>query len=266
VALIFADDGIELESTLRHHLDQGFETVVLLGAEGLSLAEDLAGRVHRVTRRYGLRKGVVEAVNTLARAAPGTWFYWGYSGEYLFFPYCESRAVGELLAFHMEERRPAMMTYVLDLYAADLAKAPGGVSRADACFDRVGYYALERWNDEGQKLEGQFNIFGGLRWRFEQHVSYEARRIDRIGLFRAKEGLELHEDFTFNDPEYNTISCPWHHNITAAVCSFRAAKALKTNPGSADQIRSFWWHGSERFDWSSRQLLERGFIEPGQWF
>ena len=35
----------------------------------------------------------------------------------------------------------------------------------------------------------------------------------------------------FNDEEYNTYACPWHHNLTAAIVSFRTAKALKRNPG-----------------------------------
>ena len=32
----------------------------------------------------------------------------------------ESRSVVEMLAFHAEERRDAMLTYVIDLYAKDL--------------------------------------------------------------------------------------------------------------------------------------------------
>ena len=110
------------------------------------------------------------------------------------------------------------------------------------------------------------DIFGGLRWRFEEHVPWTRRRIDRVAMFRAYRGLTLGEDHLFNDPEYNTVSCPWHHNITAAVCSFRTAKALMTNPGSQFAIPHFWWKNSEKFDWSSTQLMEHGLMEPGQWF
>ena len=92
------------------------------------------------------------------------------------------------------------------------------------------------------------------------------RKIDRIPLFRAKKGLRLRWDHTFNDEEYNTYACPWHHNITAAICSFRTAKALKTNPGSTYDIDSFKWHNSAAFEWHSRQLLDLGLMEPGQWF
>ena len=76
----------------------------------------------------------------------------------------------------------------------------------------------------------------------------------------------MRPDFTFNDEEYNTYSCEWHNNLTAAVCSFRTAKALKRNPGSRDNIHSFAWHNSVPFEWHSRQLLDLGLMEPGQWF
>ena len=76
----------------------------------------------------------------------------------------------------------------------------------------------------------------------------------------------MRPDHTFNDEEYNTYSCPWHHNLTAAVCSFRAAKALKTNPGSSEEIPSFMWFNSVPFEWQSEQLLDLGLMEPGQWF
>jgi hypothetical protein len=65
----------------------------------------------------------------------------------------------------------------------------------------------------------------------------------------------------------NTYTCPWHHSmLTAAICSFRVAKALRTNPGSRYDIADFRWQKSERFNWSSLQLLELGLMEPGQWF
>jgi len=109
-------------------------------------------------------------------------------------------------------------------------------------------------------------MYGGLRWRFEEHVSQNRRKIDRIGVFKAQNGLMLREDHTFNIEEYNTFACPWHNNITAAICSFRAAKTLKTNPGSSEMIDTFKWHNSRPFAWHSRQLLDLGLIEPGQWF
>jgi len=50
------------------------------------------------------------------------------------------------------------------------------------------------------------------------------------------------------------------------VVSFRTAKALKANPGSTFEIDDFRWHNSTPFEWHSRQLLDLGLMEPGQWF
>jgi hypothetical protein len=105
-----------------------------------------------------------------------------------------------------------------------------------------------------------------LRWRFEEHVPAVRRKIDRISLFKSKPDLQILPDFTFNDEEYNTYACEWHNNLTAAVCSFRTAKALKRNPGSKYDIDTFEWHNSVPFEWHSRQLLDLGLMEPGQWF
>jgi hypothetical protein len=114
--------------------------------------------------------------------------------------------------------------------------------------------------------ERQLDFFGGLRWRFEEHIPPAKRKIDRIALFRAKPGLKLRADFTFSDEEYNTYACAWHHNITTAIVSFRTAKALRTNAGSRFDIHNFRWHNSIPFEWHSQQLMDLGLMEPGQWF
>ncbi|MFN3294974.1 MAG: hypothetical protein ACK414_16265, partial [Gemmobacter sp.] len=196
------------------------------------------------------------AVNALIAAMPDTWIYYGFNAEYLFFPFCETRNVREMIAFHVEERRNAFLSYVIDLYAGDLARHPDAVAPRDALLDRSGYYALGRPDpaNHNHPKDRQLDFFGGLRWRFEEHVPAARRKIDRIALFRAKPGLVLRDDFTFSDEEYNTYACPWHNNITTAVMSFRTAKALCTNPGSKYDIRDFRWRNSTRFDWSSQQL------------
>ncbi|MBN7786879.1 hypothetical protein JYP51_18270 [Ponticoccus gilvus] len=268
VALVFAEDAAELDTTLRHHRHSGFRTVLLFSPPRFEIAPDLRDKVHRIDTDMTAEGVLQAAVNTLIAAAPGQWFYYCYNAEYLFYPYCETRTVGEMLAFHTEERRDAMLTYVVDLYAGDLARSPGAVSLDDAWLDRSGYYALARPDpaNHNHPKERQLDFFGGLRWRHEEHVPLARRKIDRISLFRARPGLHLREDHTFDDEEYNTYACPWHNNLTAAVASFRTAKALKHNPGSTYDIRSFRWHNSTPFEWHSRQLLDLGLMEPGQWF
>lgn len=268
MSLVLAEDDVELDSTLEHQLKCGFPTVVLLAPEGVKVADDLETRIHIIPHDVFAEGALVAAVNEASTALPGAWLHYCHNAEYLFFPFCETRTVGEMLAFHAEERREAMLTYVIDLYAGDLGASPNAVSLSDTWLDRSGYYALARKDpaNDWQPRERQLDFFGGLRWRFEEHIPFARRRIDRISLFKAKPGVTLLADFTLSDQEMNTYSCQWHHNLTAAVCSFRTAKALRTNPGSRHAIPTFHWPHSARFDWNSQQLMDLGLMEPGQWF
>lgn len=266
VALVLAEDDVEIASTIRHHLDLGFKRVILFAPHDLARDLALPARVDRVDHDVRNDLAVVDTINAVIGAAPGIWLYYCFNAEYLFFPFCEHRTIGEMLSFHTEERRDAMLTYVIDLYAGDLDAYPRAVNLEDAYLDRSGYYALARNDENQQPRERQLDFHGGLRWRFEEHIPVEKRRIDRIGIFRAKPGLELCVGHTLSDEEMNTYSCPWHHNLTAAICSFRTAKALKRNPGSTFAINTYKWRNSVRFEWHSQQLLELGLMEPGQWF
>jgi hypothetical protein len=267
VALIMVEDLVEVESTIRYHLLAGFRALVVFAPDELELAPTLEDTIHRVDYAMAAEHAVETAVNAVIDAAPGTWLYYCYNGEYLFHPFCETRKVGEMLTFHTEERRDAMLAYVVDIYAGDLHKNRNAVSLDDTWMDKSGYYALGRPDPvTGHPKERQLDFFGGLRWRFEEHIPVDRRKIDRIALFRARPGLRLRADHTFNDEEYNTYACPWHHNLTAAIVSFRTAKALKTNPGSTFDIQTFKWHNSVPFEWTSQQLLDLGLMEPGQWF
>lgn len=268
IALILVEDLIEVDTTIRHHIQLGFETVLVFAPDELELPQKLETLIHRISYDMTADGAVGTVVNTIIEAAPDVWLYYCFNAEYLFYPFSESRSVGEMIAFSLEERRSSILTYVIDLYAGDLYDFPNAVSLEDAHLDKSGYYALARagtGDDTGPK-ERQLDFFGGLRWRFEEHIPAARRKIDRVALFRSKKGLVLRADHTFNDEEYNTYSCEWHHNITASICSFRTAKALKLNPGSTFDIETFRWHNSTEFEWHSQQLLDLGLMEPGQWF
>ncbi|NAZ36106.1 glycosyltransferase family 2 protein [Rubellimicrobium sp. CFH 75288] len=268
VGLMLVEDDAEIGSTLRHHLDTGFRAIVVFAHPEIALPPEADDpRIRTVATDTLAPDALTRIVNGCIGATPrGTWLCYFYNAEYLFYPFCEHRTVGEMCTFAAEERRDAILTYVVDLYAGDLDRHPSAVSIEDAHLDRTGYYALARKTRDGHARERQLDFFGGLRWRFEEHVPPARRRIDRISLFRARPDLRLRPDHTFSIEEYNTYACPWHHSITAALCSFRTAKALRRNPGSTFDIDTFRWRNSTRFTWHSQQLLDLGLMEPGQWF
>ena len=149
---------------------------------------------------------------------------------------------------------------MIDLYGDE------GIDRDNAFLDGAGYYALERVGSDNAPLEKNMDIRGGLRWRFEEHLPKSRLHLDRPNLFKSVPDLKMLPDGSFNMHDHNTVSCPWHHNPTAAVCSFRLAKALRRNPGSRDKIAQFTWQNAVKFEWTSQQLLDLGMMEPGQWF
>ena len=266
VALIFVEDLIEVGTTLRHALRAGFSEVLVFAHDITPIDADIADRVRRIRLDTRAPGAVAGAVNKVIAALPGRWIYYGYNAEYLFFPFCETRSVGEMLRFVDEERRDSVLTYVVDLYTEAAPDTDAPYPLEDAQLDRSGYYALARKSADGQPKERQLDFYGGLRWRFEEHLPAPARRIDRVALFRSRDGLRLLEDHRFNDEEYNTYACAWHNNLTAAICSFRVAKALRSNPGSRSHTDGLMWRNSTAFEWHSEQLMDLGLMEPGQWF
>ena len=270
IAVILVEDQTEVAATLTHHLKLGFRKILALSPEPLDPVtplDDPKGRVLNLIHDTRARDALPRAVNAVIAAAPAdSWLYYGYNAEFLFYPFSETRSIGEMLGFHAEERRRGMLAYVIDLYAQDLKQNPDAVSMEQAMFDRTGYYALGRPDRQGGFRERQLDFYGGLRWRFEEHLPPDRRRIDRIALFRTEKGLQLLPDHRLSIEEYNTYACPWHNNLTAAVASFRVAKALARNPGSREHIRDFTWRNSVRFRWDSQQLMDLGLMEPGQWF
>ncbi len=265
IAIIFAEDEVGIGSTIRHHARIGFANILLLARDDMVLPQDCQDICHQIANDPFNEIPLNVAVNKVNEAFAGRWIYYCYNAEYLHFPFCEDRSIGELITFITEERRASAFTYVVDLYAADLDNNPDGYSLETAHLDSSGYYALTRWKD-GDVMDRQLSIYGGLKWRFEEHLPWTKRRIDRVALFEARKGLEMDGGQLFNDEEYNTFECPWHYSVTIAVCSFRTAKYLKSNPGSTFDVDSFSWAKSEKFHWNSQQLMDLGLMEPGQWF
>ena len=268
VLMLLCEDATEVESSLRHHLSAGFAHVVLAAPPGVALPRPADERTHVVPLATRPDDLAATCVNALIAGRPdGAWTGYAYNAEYLFHPFAETRRVGEALAFAAEERRDAILCFVVDLYGARLDAGAVGIDPAEAWLDETGYFALARHDPAtGHPRERQLDFHGGLRWRYEEHVPVDRRRIDRVALFRSRPGLRLRPDHTLSVEEMNTYQCPWHHSLTACIASFRAAKALATNPGSRAEISRFQWDGSVRFEWRAQQLMDLGLMEPGQWF
>jgi hypothetical protein len=263
VAIVYDEDGFALDQTIAHAIEIGFRQVIVVSPFSPILVDE--PNVHLVAHEFRVEGFQISLNAMIAAAPPKTWLFSCFNGEFLWYPFLESRSVGELCAFHGEERRAAFFSMVVDAYSStDLAE----VSRDDTWFDGGGYYALARHDPVHPlvALEWQIDLYGGLRWRVEELLPWTRRRIDRIALFQAQPGLSMQADYTLNDAEMNTVSCPWHHNLTVALVSFRAAKALKTNATTRERVGDLRCETSVRFDWTSEQLLRLGIIDPGQWF
>ena len=267
IALIFAEDEVELASTILHHSKLGFTKVIIFTKAMPTLPSEFQNNLVSVYVDLFKAPEVSVIINKINILASSQWVYFCYNAEYAFFPFCETRSVAELLNFHSEERREAMLTFVVDIYTKDFANPAEATSTDNAYLDEAGYFAMARSDPQTHRaMDRQLDFFGGLRWRFEEYVPYEKRKIDRISIFKAGKGINISQNYTFNNQEYNTYACPWHNNLTAAVVSFRAAKALMSNPDSKSEIKDLSWEHSTHFKWHSSQLLDLGLIEPGQWF
>ena len=104
---------------------------------------------------------IIYKINILASSQ---WVYFCYNAEYLFFPFCESRSVAEILNFHSEERRKAMLTFVVDIYTKDFANPAEATSTDNAYLDEAGYFAMARSDPLTHRaMDRQLDFFGGLR-------------------------------------------------------------------------------------------------------
>ena len=258
VAIIRDEDGVDLSPTLTHLRKIGFANIVVMGLKAPVEPDVLFMEIEPSAETF-------ELINSLIVPLSGRWIYYAHNAEYLYFPFCEGRSISDVAQFVEEERRESVFCTTVDLYPSQIDRNELILHSEDAHFDEEGYFSRDRF-DGADKLERQIDVFGGLKWRYAEHIEWTRQRIDRIAFFKAKAGLQLDNNGLFNEPEMNTITCPWHHNLTFCVASFRVAKSLLNNPGSTYEIETFMWDRSAKFDWTSQQLMDRGLMEPGQWF
>lgn len=267
IALILAEDFYDLAGTISHHIGLGFVHCIVMSRVAPPIPEELRKVVTTVYHDIFMAGAAAAVVNRTMAAFDGRWVLLCYNGEYLHFPFCETRSISDVTQFAVHDKRSAIPILVIDTYPAQLPQMGYDVAPAGQFIDARGYHGTPRWNrDEGCEYDRQLDLFGGLKWRFRDHVPYDRRRIDRVCLFRARTGMTMADDFTMSDQEYNTYQGQWHNALTAAMVSHRTAKSLSQNPSSRSEITDLTWRHSVTWSGHSKQLLDLGLIEAGQWF
>jgi hypothetical protein len=256
LAIMLCETETLAAETSESLLNRGFGHIIAAGPGFKALAED-AEEISAFPAPIHTPSDRTRLLNLLIAAHPGRWILICFSGDFLFYPFAESRSVGDLIEFLGAERRSCVMSYSIDLYS-DQMIADGTFSLDNAWFDAKGWYGFERG-------EGLADIYGGLGWRYEEYVPVSVSRINRPALFQARAGIRIRDDLWFEDDALNTVACPWHNNPTIALMTTRRARMLLEHPNFRPAVKSFSWPGSEQFQWRSEQLVQHGLIEAGQW-
>lgn len=257
VTVLLCESALHLRATADHAVRHGTTAIVAIGTASVALG-DPGVPVIRIGEDPGDRNAPA-LISAAMEALEGRWVLWLWNGEFFHFPFCETRALGDLTEFLESERRKLIYTYTLDLYADPMPGAESAPQNVPMHFDRIGYYAFP---EQDQTLR----VYGSLCWRFEEIAPKWMRQIGRASLVKAERDMRLGPDLHFDDPAFASVSCPWHRSPTAAMMSLRSARRITSHPDFAMRRDSLIWHGSVPFEWTSRQLLDLGMIEPGQWF
>lgn len=255
IAVLLCESDRHAAQSAARLVRQGASAIVAVGGSG-DLGVDVPV-IH--VGALPDQRGLSDLMNTVLGALRGRWVLWLWNGEFFVFPYGETRTLSDLTAFLEDERRRSLYGYALDLYAPSLPKPTDAVEQATLYFDRIGYHGFPR---DGQGLR----LYGGLGWRFEEMTPPHLQQIGRTVLLKPGPDTAMNQELLFGDTEYDSVSCPWHHNPTGAVMSLRRSRRIMAHPAFAEVAHRLVWSGSEPFQWRSDQLLDLGMIEPGQWF
>lgn len=256
VAALLCETGSLARRSADHLLECGFGAVLALGPGASSVGDDAPGIICADAAILAPRDRS-RTLNRVISALEGRWMLVCFNGDFLYYPFAETRGVQDLIEFQSSERRRAVMGYAIDLYS-EAMRDGGEPDLDDAYFDLEGWYGFEA-------SDRQVNIYGGLGWRYEEYMPLALTRINRPALFRADKGVSLDETLWLNDPEMNTVACPWHNNPTIALMSFRRARTLLAHPKFSGGVAALKWRHSVKFEWRAEQLVESGLIEAGQW-
>jgi hypothetical protein len=262
IAIVYVEDDFALTATFEHLRKRGFPNIIAVGDVETITANSSNHVTLCLSNVSQTTLTAQQCINILIPSLADRWVYRCYNAEFLIFPYCEGRTISDLTSFADEEQRNSIFSTSIDVYSDSKNTSPLEYLPQKTYLDAGGYFSMAH-QENGVSLDRQIDVYGGLRWRFSEHFSNEERNINQSSVFKVHSELELHTASRFNDAEYNTISCPWHNNVTICTVSYRAYKKLRQE---RPDITDFNWFHTQELDWSSKQLMELGFMEPGQWF
>ena len=116
---------------------RGFRAILFFVPHGIPHPAAFAPQAGSIRYHTLSEEGVDRAINCVIRRVPNTWIYYCYNAEHLFYPYYESRSISEFLAFSKQAERAAVVTYIINLYAANLRTHPNAVCTQTVQIDRT---------------------------------------------------------------------------------------------------------------------------------
>ena len=265
VAFLFVDDDHWLCETIDHLDHLGFARIYACGSAIAGFSHDCKKLIWLETPQMR-NKVAVDILNSKMAELAGRWVYYCFNGEFLHFPFDETRKIDDFTAFLAEERRVTALSTKIDIYPAteisDLKKLEFG----QCWLDRVGYYSNVGRDQHNNKIDNALNIQGGFRWRLSEYMPSDSQTLNRNSIFLAQQKLEMLHDFRFASRDYETAHANWHRSPTTVTASIRAYKYLRDHNKAEDIIGKLKYRGSAPYQKRARQFMELGFMEPGQWF
>ena len=270
-ALILNEDGVGLSETAAHLKSLGFTKIVVASYPNIQAPRHPDYEVIHLAaypEPARLLESVIANLN-------GQWLHFCFTGEFLFYPYAETRTIDDFCEFLAEERRDSAQTTVVDLYFPELTDAMTNSDITNSYFDIAPYYSkpvpiseelLELEKQELIDISPAISVYGGLRWRLAEYFPQDRQCLNRAALIKCQPAVTLNDDLSFADMTLASYKCPWHHSPTTAQLSFRAAKYLQASPAARNAAPSLKWSQSVKCQGKSAQLIDYGFFEYGQWF
>ena len=265
VAFLFVEDNHWLFETLEHLSQIGFQRIYAISPEPFAEFETFP-KVRWIEAPFTRNDAAIRLINSAQDALLGRWVYTCYNGEFLHFPFDETRKIDDFTAFLEEERKVSAMNLKMDIYPARALDQLTELKVTQCWFDKIGYFSSRGRDANGHAHDQMLEVRGGFRWRMADFLPQDSMILNRSLLFRMNANAKLGPNFRFDSPEYEYAHAQWHNSPTTVTASLRAYKYLRELPEAENTIAQLKYSGSSPYQKRGQQFMELGFMEPGQWF